>query len=130
MLTVEQAKQYLASVGVVLPDFLLEALVEQVNTVEACLVEHGATPSQITLVLLYLIGLMGVAQGDRYVTSQRAPNGAARSFKFQSVGDRWRGLYGMLKGVDLWGCTDALIPPNPADAGKAGLWVARGGCCE
>lgn len=130
MLTFEQAKEYLDSVGVDLPEFLLLALVEQVNTVSECLEENGATDAQILLVQLCLLGLMGLAQGDRYVTSQRAPSGAAQSFKFQSVGDRWRGLYAMLKGIDKWGCTDGLIPANPADIGRAGVWVARGGCHE
>lgn len=130
MLTPEQAKQYLDSVGVILPDFLLLALVEQVNSVAECLAENGATPGQITLALSYLLGLMGLAQGDRYVTSQRAPSGAARSFKFQSVGDRWRGLYALLRGIDKWGCTTDLIPSNPEGSARVALWVSKGGCCE
>lgn len=130
MLTAEQAKQYLDSVGVALPDYLLLALLEQVNSVAECLVANGATPGQVTLVLSYLLGLMGLAQGDRYVTSQRAPSGAARSFKFQSVGDRWRGLYALLRGLDKWGCTADLIPSNPEGGPKVMLWVSQGGCCE
>lgn len=130
MLTLEQAKQYLASVGVNLPDYLLLALLEQVNSVGECLIANGATPGQVTLVLSYLLGLMGLAQGDRYVSSQRAPSGAAQSFRFQSVGDRWRGLYAMLRGLDKWGCTADLVPSNPEGSARVALWVSKGGCCE
>lgn len=87
MLTIEQAREYLTSVGVNLPEWLLLALLEQVNSVAACLEANGATPGQITLALCYLLGMIGLVQGDRYVTSQRAPSGAAQSFKFQSLGD-------------------------------------------
>jgi len=130
MLTLEQAKQYLASVGVNLPDYLLLALLEQVNSVGECLTANGATPGQVTLVLSYLLGLMGLAQGDRYVSSQRAPSGAAQSFRFQSVGDRWRGLYALLRGLDKWGCTADLVPSNPEGSARVALWVSKGGCCE
>lgn len=130
MLTLEQAQEYLQSVGVNLPDWLLLALLEQVNSVAACLAANGATPGQVTLALSYLLGLIALAQGDRYVTSQRAPSGAAQSFKFQSVGDRWRGLYALLKALDKWGCTDDLIPANPEPGARAGLWSVSGGCNE
>ena len=128
MLTIEQAREYLTSVGVNLPEWLLLALLEQVNSVAACLEANGATPGQITLALCYLLGMIGLVQGDRYVTNQRAPSGAAQSFKFQSLGDRWRGLYALLRAIDKWGCSDALVPPNPDNKAFAASWINTGGC--
>lgn len=127
MISTEQAQQYLQSVGVTLPDFLLTALVEQVNTINECLEEHY-TPAVALLIQSYLLGLMGLSQGDRYVSSQTAPSGASQSFRFQAVGDRWRGLYGLLRGLDVHGCSDGLIPPDPANKAHGGLWIAKGGC--
>lgn len=34
MITTEQAKEYLDSIGIKLPDFILAALVEQVNSIQ------------------------------------------------------------------------------------------------
>ena len=130
MLTLEQARDYLNSVGVTLPDFILLALVEQVNSIADCLTANGAKPGQVTLALGYLLGLMGLAQGDRYVSSQRAPSGAAQSFRYQSIGDRYRGLYALLKGIDKWGCSDDLIPANPEPISHAAVWTVTGGCHE
>ena len=130
MLTLEQARDYLNSVGVTLPDFILLALVEQVNSIADCLAANGAKPGQVTLALGYLLGLMGLAQGDRYVSSQRAPSGAAQSFRYQSIGDRYRGLYALLKGIDKWGCSDDLIPANPEPINHAAVWTVTGGCHE
>lgn len=127
MLTTEQAKQYLDSVGVSLPDFMLSALVGQVSTIEACLTENY-TPGIATLIQCYLIGLMGLAQGDRYISSQTAPSGASRSFRYQSFADRWSGLLSLLRGLDKHGCATGLIPPDPTKKAYAGVWVARGDC--
>ncbi|HEJ7948966.1 TPA: hypothetical protein SMI10_005264, partial [Serratia liquefaciens] len=40
MVTIEQAKEYLQSQGITLPDFVLSALVDQANSIQACLDEH------------------------------------------------------------------------------------------
>ena len=127
MLTTEQAKEYLDSVGVSLPDFMLSALVDQANSIEACLNEHY-TPGIATLIQCYLIGLMGLAQGDRYISSQSAPSGASQSFRYQSLADRWAGLLSLLHGLDKHGCATGLIPPDPTKKAYAGVWVASGGC--
>lgn len=127
MLTTEQAKQYLDSVGVSLPDFMLSALVDQANAIEACLTAHY-TPGIATLIQCYLIGLMGLAQGDRYISSQSAPSGASQSFRYQSFADRWAGLLSLLRGLDKHGCATGLIPPDPTKKAYAGMWVSTGGC--
>lgn len=127
MLTLEQAQEYLTSQGVNLPEFLLEALVEQANSIQECLDEHYPAATAL-LIQLYLLGLMALGQGDKYVSSQTAPSGASQSFRYQSFKDRWNGFYSLLSGLDKFGCATGLIPPNPNDAAFGGVWIATGGC--
>lgn len=127
MLTPEQANEYLASVGITLPDFLVVLLVGQANSIELCLEEHY-DDATATLIQLYLLGLLTLAQGDKYISSQTAPSGASRSFRYQDFDDRWNGTLNLLRGLDKYGCTDDLIPDNPTQKAHAGLWVAKGGC--
>ncbi|GKX60648.1 DUF7370 family protein [Leminorella grimontii] len=127
MITVEQAKEYLDSVGITLPDFIIQALVDEVNSIQECLDSHYS-PSTALLIQLYLIGLMGLGQGDKYISSQTAPSGASRSFRYQSFSDRWKGSLNLLLGLDTYGCASSLIPPDPTNASYAGLWIGKGGC--
>jgi hypothetical protein len=126
MITDEQASEYLESVGVSLPAFLLTALVDQVNTIDSCLTQHY-TPAVSTLIQCYLLGLMGLAQGDRYVSSQTAPSGASQSFRFQSFSDRWKGLSSLLHSLDIHGCARSLTPADPTAKAHGGIWVGKGG---
>ncbi|CUK21868.1 DUF7370 family protein [Achromobacter xylosoxidans] len=127
MVTIDQAKQYLEGQGIVLPDFVLAALVDQANSIQECLDAHY-TPATALLIQLYLLALMGLGQGDRYISSQTAPSGAARSFRYQGFADRWSGTLSLLRGLDKFGCTSGLIPPDPTKKAFAGMWIAKGGC--
>lgn len=127
MLTADQAKEYLATVGISLPSFVLDALVEQANSIQECL-DANYTPATALLIQLYLIGLMGLGQGDKYISSQTAPSGASRSFRYQSFSDRWKGSLNLLRGLDKNGCATALIPPDPTNQAFAGIWIGKGGC--
>lgn len=127
MITTEQAKEYLASVGITLPDFILQALVDQVNSIQECL-DANYPPSTALLIQCYLLGLMALAQGDKYISSQSAPSGASRSFRYQSFSDRWKGSVSLLRGLDTHGCATALIPPDPTQQAFAGIWIGKGGC--
>ncbi|WP_313397141.1 DUF7370 family protein [Stutzerimonas nitrititolerans] len=127
MITVEQAQQYLQSQGIELPDFILAALVEQANSIQECL-DANYSPATALLIQMYLLALMGLGQGDRYISSQTAPSGASRSFRYQGFADRWRGSLALLRGLDKHGCATGLIPPDPTKPAYAGLWVAKGGC--
>ncbi|MCM7424151.1 hypothetical protein M8S09_08775 [Enterobacter chengduensis] len=40
MVTLEQAKEYLQSQGITIPDFMLQALVDDVNSIQECLDAH------------------------------------------------------------------------------------------
>lgn len=128
MVTLEQAKEYLESQGINLPDFILSALVEQANSIQECL-DANYSPATATLIQMYLLGLMALAQGDKYISSQTAPSGASRSFRYGSFADRWKGSLGLLSGLDKYGCATSLIPADPTVAPAfAGIWIGRGGC--
>jgi len=127
MVTTEQAKEYLETVGISLPDFILAALVEQANSIQVCL-DANYTPATALLIQMYLLGLMGLGQGDKYISSQSAPSGASRSFRYQSFSDRWKGSISLLRGLDKHGCATSLIPADPTQQAFAGLWIGKGGC--
>lgn len=127
MVTKEKAKEYLESQGITLPDFVLDALVEQVNSIQDCL-DANYPASTALLIQLYLLGLMGLGQGDKYISSQTAPSGASRSFRYQSFSDRWKGALNLLRGLDKKGCATDLIPPDPTNKAFAGVWIGKGGC--
>lgn len=127
MVTKEKAKEYLESQGITLPDFVLDALVEQVNSIQDCL-DANYPASTALLIQLYLLGLMGLGQGDKYISSQTAPSGASRSFRYQSFSDRWKGALNLLRGLDKKGCATGLVPPDPINKAFAGVWIGKGGC--
>lgn len=127
MVTLEQAKEYLTGQGIDLPDFILLALVEQANSIQDCLDAHYPAATAL-LIQMYLLGLMGLGQGDKYLSSQSAPSGASRSFRYQSFGDRWSGATALLRGLDKFGCANGLIPPDPTKKAFAGIWIGKGGC--
>lgn len=125
MITLEQAKEYLASIGVSIPDFVLQLILDRFAIALPCLEEHYDAAT-ISLILLYTIGLFGVTQGDRLVTSQSAPSGASQSYRYGTVTERYKGQLGPLQGLDTYGCVDPLIPPLPG--ANAGMWLGKGGC--
>ncbi|QXX98783.1 hypothetical protein IM817_11675 [Serratia marcescens] len=127
MVNKEKAKEYLESQGITLPDFVLDALVEQVNSIQECL-DANYPASTALLIQLYLLGLMGLGQGDKYISSQTAPSGASRSFRYQSFSDRWKGALNLLRGLDKKGCATGLIPPDLTNKAFAGVWIGKGGC--
>ncbi|HBL6082668.1 hypothetical protein K1J48_13740 [Enterobacter hormaechei] len=127
MVTLEQAKEYLESQGITIPDFVLQALVDQANSIQDCLDAHYPASTSL-LIQLYLLALMGLGQGDKYISSQTGPNGASRSFRYLSFADRWKASLGLLRGLDKYGCATSLIPPDPTNTAFAGIWIARGGC--
>ncbi|VAF77210.1 DUF7370 family protein [Enterobacter hormaechei] len=127
MIITVQAKEYLESVGITLPDFILQALLEQAGSIQECLDAHYP-PATALLIQSYLLGLMALGQGDKYISSQTGPNGASRSFRYLSFADRWKASLGLLRGLDKYGCATSLIPPDPTNTAFAGIWIARGGC--
>jgi hypothetical protein len=126
MITLEQAQQYLVSVGIVAPDFIVQLWVDRVNTIQPCFEEHY-DPATALLIQMYLIGLMGVVAGDRYVTSQTAPKtGASQSYRYGTLTERYRANLSLLNNLDPFGCSGPLVPAEPG--ASAGMWLGRGGC--
>lgn len=126
MITLAQVKQYLSSQGIEnVPDFILEAWIDELGAVEGCLSAYPA--STALLIQSYLIALFALGQGDKYISSQTAPSGASRSFRYQSFKDRWAGQLALLRKLDKNGCTDDLIPDDP-NGSNGGIWLARGDC--
>ena len=127
MITIEQAQQYLSSVGITVPEFMLEALLEQAEDIEECLELHYS-PATATLIQCYLLALFALGQGDKYISSQTAPSGASRSFRYQSFADRWRAGLALLRGLDKHGCAEHLIPEDPTGAASGAMWISGGRC--
>jgi len=127
-LTIEQAREYLASVGITVPAFMLQIMVDRANSIDACLIGAGYDDGAALLIKLYTVGLMGVVQGDRLITSQRAPSGAGQSFQYRSLTERYDAGLSLLRGLDTAGCATALIPADPTGGG-AFFGVSTGGAC-
>lgn len=127
MVTVEQVTQYLEGQGITAPDFVIAAWTESANSIQECLDENYSA-SVALMIQLYLIGLFGLANMDRYISSQTAPSGASRSFRYQGFAERWRGMLALLRGLDKHGCVTDLLPPDPTQTAHGGIWVAKGGC--
>lgn len=124
MITLAQAKQYLDGVGITIPDFMLEALLEQANSVQECLELHY-TPATATLIQAYLLALFALGQGDKYISSQTAPSGASRSFRYANFGDRWKASVSLLSKADPFGCTSHLVPADPTVTASGGMWISQ-----
>ena len=126
-MTLEQAKQYFASQGINAPDFVIEAWIAQLAAIQACL-DANYDPGTAMLIQLYLISLFGLSQGFKYVSSERAPSGASRSYQYANLNDHWSGVYASLRALDTAGCTDDLVPTDPTAKAHGGIWVSRSGC--
>jgi len=106
-----------------LPDIILELLVQQANSIDACLIGAGYSVATQSLIKLYLIRLLGTVSGDRQVTSESAPSGASRSYRYGSLSDQYNSALRLLQNLDPSNCAGSLIPPSPT-AASAGLWVS------
>lgn len=124
MITSTQAQQYLASVGITIPAFMLDALLEQANSIEECLALHY-TPATATLIQAYLLALFALGQGDKFVSSEGAPSGASRSYRYNSFADRWKASVSLLRNADKHGCASHLVPEDPTVTASGGMWISR-----
>lgn len=127
MLTIQQAQQYLSSIGLAPPEPIIMAWLDMFNGLENCLDGAGYSGATQVLILSYLIGLYGLSGGNMYISSQSAPSGASRSFRFAELRNAWKGHLNMLRMLDTAGCTNSLIPAAP-DKKSAAFIVVKGGC--
>lgn len=126
MLTIDELKQYLSFIGIALPDFLLQIYLEKANGLDPCLIGAGYSDADSKLIKLYYLTLVSISASDRQVSSESAPSGASRSYRFGDPKVRWASALNALAGLDKSGC--APIPEPPWPVARAGLWVATGGC--
>lgn len=127
MLTLQQAKAYLASIGIAPPEPIVMAWLNMFTELQDCLDASGYDGATQVLILSYLIGLYGLSGGNMYISSQSAPSGASRSFRFAELRNAWKGHLNMLRMLDTAGCTNSLIPAAP-DKKSAAFIVVKGGC--
>lgn len=124
--TIDEIKAELAGQQLSMSDRMLSAIMAKVAALQPCFDKHGYSDDDVFLITVYIASLMAVVTADGRIRSQSGPSGASRSFHFGSIGDRWRSLVNLLKGVDPHGCTDALIPKNPDQKYRCALFVSPG----
>lgn len=128
-ISLEGLMKFLSGQGISLPGELVGAMMELLQEPIACMQANDVPQANINLAICYVLAMMALASNDMRISSETAPNGASRSKRFGTVGERLRSLTAMLALVDKHGCMNDLIPDNP-ESFKAGLWVAPGKCVE
>ena len=115
MITAEQVTEYFASLGITLPSFMIDCIVEKVNTVEQCMIDGGYSDCDITMSLLIAAALIGISMGARKVSSNSV-DVVAESYKYESLTDLQDILNNNLSLYDPNGCTDSVTPTkvNPS----------------
>ena len=127
MPTIDEVLEWYASLGLDVPRAVAAAWLEAINGLDQCMTGAGYGPATQNLIALHLLALYGLSAGHRYLSSQSAPSGASRSFRFAVARDAWRGQLGMLHLLDKSGCANNFIPAEPG-AKRAGIGVFIGGC--
>lgn len=127
MLTKQQAKEILDSLGISPPDVLIDAWLAVFYGLIECMELNGYDKALQLLILTHLITLYGISLGSKYISSQSAPSGASRSFRYNGLHDTFKSNLAMIRMLDKKGCTDGSLPPDPTKK-NAALLVAKGGC--
>ena len=114
-ITSEQVTEYFASVGITLPSFMIDCIVEKVNTVEQCMIDNGYAACDITMSLLLAAGLIGISMGAKKVSSNSV-DVVSESYRFESLDDLQSLLDANLALYDPAGCTNSVTPTkvNPS----------------
>ena len=113
MITSTQAQQYLDSaLGVSVPAFLLEASVARVATAAQAMVDAGYDSHTQILIQCMTVALVAAAGDPRRLSSQGAPSGASRGFKYKD-GDL-TALRRSLAALDKVGTVADLVGQDPA----------------
>lgn len=124
-LTLDDAKVFLTSLGITLPDAFLQLIVDQINSIDDCLAEAGYPAGTIGLIKYYTLALLGMMQPSVRVTQQRAPSGASRSFQFGTIEEGYKNYRRLLLNIDPHGCAAGIIPEDPS-AANAALFIGMG----
>ena len=127
MPTDDEINDWLAAQGMEVPPAIVSAWLDLFDDLQACFDANNYSDSAQKLIILHLLCLYGLSAGNRYISSQSAPSGASRSFKYAQLRDAYRGQLNLLRLVDPNGCVNGLIPPAPAGKNLA-IGVATGDC--
>lgn len=115
MITSTQATQYLdQALGVSVPAFIIEAVVQKVEAAETAMIAAGYGDSDMVLMQCRAVAIIAAAGSPRRVTSQGAPSGASRGFKYNDKD--LSALRRALAALDTAGILIPLIGPDPAAA--------------
>ncbi|EJH7012898.1 hypothetical protein NFT50_001305 [Salmonella enterica] len=122
-ITAEQVKQQLSALGYTsVPDFMIDAYLCKLASIEPCLIGAGYDDCDMMLIQVYAVTLMVLTAYSQRIKSQSAPSGASRSFDY---GDNVLNMRDSLLALDTSGCTSDL----PIDVGqRVGLFLVVGGC--
>lgn len=113
MITTTQAQQYLdQALGVVVPEFIVDAAVAKIATAELAMITAGYSVADQTLVQCMAVAIVSAAGAPRRLNSQAAPSGASRSFK--NFDGALTALRRALAALDTAGTVTALVGPDPA----------------
>lgn len=110
MLELSDVKDYMAQIGLALPDALVECLISSVNKKQECLEAAGMDACTIKLAQLNALALLGLNQGARQVRSQSAPSGASQSYAYPTMQEQTRSLIASLRQLGAYNCFADLIP--------------------
>ena len=123
MITSTQAQQYLDSaLGVSVPAFLLDAAVASVASAEQAMVDAGYSSHTQIMIQCMAVALVAAAGDPRRLSSQAAPSGASRGFKYKD-GDL-TALRRSLAAMDTAGTVSAIVGPDPS--ASAFMFVVNG----
>lgn len=124
MMTQSESAEYLAQLGITVPDPLLTAIINKTASIDACMDANGYSADSKALVAYYLTGLLAISSGGRRVSSQSAPSGASQSYKYGTLAEQSRQLRNALALVDPAGCASPLVPASSGPS--AALYVVPG----
>lgn len=113
MITSTQAQQYLdQALGVGVPVFLIDAAVAKVATAEPAMIDAGYAEHDQIMVQCMAVALIAAAGDPRRLSSQGAPSGASRGFKYKD-GDLSQ-LRRALAALDTAGTVAGLVGADPS----------------
>ena len=113
MITSTQAQQYLDSVlGVSVPAFMLDAAVARVAAAEQAMADAGYDSHTQIMIQCMAVALVAAAGDPRRLSSQAAPSGASRGFKYKD-GDL-TALRRSLTDLDKSGTVAEIVGRDPA----------------
>lgn len=127
--TITAADFYAAMTGYAdCPQVMVDLHIESVDSKDACLDANYASGT-IKLLKFYYIAMMCSAAngGQKQITSQRAPSGAAQGYSFYDPKSELT-LKKAIQALDSKGCLSSMLPGNRFAVGVSGRACKTGGC--